>query len=494
MNYTVPLFCGDSMKKRWVVVLVILAVLFAVVTIRTARFTTRQMNVTAVSLPPVNVPEITANLSAALRYRTISTQDPSEFSPDEFVGLRKFLEERFPAIHSGLSCEIIGDYSLLYTWKGSDTSLKPVLLMAHMDVVPVESEKSWTHGPFSGSVADGFIWGRGALDDKASMMGIFEAVEGLLAAQYKPRRTIYLAFGHNEEVLGSGAAAIAATLKSRGVQLESVLDEGSAIISGMIPGISKDVALIGTAEKGYMSVRLTVTMEGGHSSMPPRHSAVGVLSKAIVELEKRRVPARLGDPVAQMFDYVGPELPLSGRIVFANQWLTGPLIRQILASGPATNAMIRTTTAPTMIEGSKKENVLPATATAIVNFRILPGDTTEEILAFVRNTVRDERVHVEAMSRGEPSPVAAVPSPQFDLLQRTAGQVFSGIIVAPTLVIGATDSRSYEGLTKNIYRFFPVAFRQSDLDRVHGANERIGVEDYARAVQFYIQYIRNTTS
>lgn len=482
------------MKKRWVVVLVVLLILAGVVAVRTVGFSSRQMDVSAVNLPPLNVAEMSARFSGAIRYRTISMQDSSEFSPDEFVGLRNYLDEKFPAIHSELTREIISNYSLLYTWKGSDAAQKPVLLMAHMDVVPVESEKAWSQPPFSGNVADGFIWGRGTLDDKSSLMGIFEAVERLLTEKYKPRRTVFLAFGHNEEVLGSGAAATAAVLKSRGVQLESVLDEGSAIVVGMIPGVNKKVALIGTAEKGYMSVRLAVTMEGGHSSMPPRHSALGILSKAIVELEKRRVPARVGNPVSQMFEYIGPELPLAGRIIFANQWLTGPLIRQMMAGGPATNAMIRTTTAPTMIEGSKKENVLPATATAVVNFRILPGDTTEEILAFVRNTVRDDRVHVEAMNRGEASPVASVPSPQFDLLQRTVGEVFPGSIVAPALVIGATDARNYAGLTKNVYRFVPVALKQSDLERVHGANERIGVDDYARAVQFYIRYLKNTAS
>ncbi|HSP05888.1 MAG TPA: M20/M25/M40 family metallo-hydrolase, partial [Acidobacteriota bacterium] len=338
-----------EVRKRSYVILVV-AVLLAILVVRTLRFTSQQVAVTPVTLDSVDSAAAAARLAGALRFKTVSTQDPSAFRPEEFLAFRSYLEQQYPHVHDVLACEVVDGYSLLYTWKGQDASLKPVLLMAHMDVVPAESESAWEHPPFAGSIAGGFVWGRGALDDKGSAMALFESVEALLKEGFRPKRTVYLAFGHNEEVLGSGAEATAQLLKSRGVQLQSVLDEGSAVVVGMVPGVSAPVALVGTAEKGYMSVRLTVEMEGGHSSMPPRHTDVGVLSNAIVELEKRRMPARLGPPVDRMFEYLGPELSLPGRVIFANLWLLGPLVRQILAGSPPSNAMIRTTTAPTMFE------------------------------------------------------------------------------------------------------------------------------------------------
>lgn len=480
------------MKKKRYVVIAFLLILIAVLLARTALFSSQQLRVTPAKLASVQTDAAASRLAGALRFQTISTQDATAQHAEEFIGLRKYLEAQYPAVHGRLQRETVENYSLLYTWKGSDPGLDPVLVMAHLDVVPAESEKSWQQPPFAGNIAGGFVWGRGALDDKASAVEIFEAVESLLQAGFAPKRTVYLAFGHNEEVLGSGAAAIAALLQSRRVHLESVLDEGSVMIGGMIPGLDKNVALIGTAEKGYMSVRLTVRTEGGHSSMPPRYTAVGVLSKAIVQLEKRRVPASLEDPVEQMFQFLGPEMPFAGRVVFSNLWLFGPLVRQVLAGSPSTNAMIRTTTAPTMFEGSQKENVLPTVATAVVNFRILPGDTTDEILAHVMNTVRDESVNIEALNRSEASPISPSSSETFRLLQRTICEVFPGTLVAPALVVGATDSRSYVKLTRNIYRFLPVLLHHEDLDRIHGENERIGVDAHARAIQFYVQYLMNS--
>ena len=210
----------------------------------------------------------------------------------EFLALHEYLKETFPKVHSGLTKETINDYSLLYTWKGSDETLKPILLMAHLDVVPVEpaSEADWQHPPFEGQIQDGYIWGRGALDDKAGVMGLLEAVETLLAEGFRPKRTIYLAFGHDEELGGpNGAAKIAELLLSRKVELDYVLDEGLIIANGILP-VSKPVALIGIAEKGFVSLELSVETEGGHSSMPPPNTAIGILSEAVNKLEEGQMP------------------------------------------------------------------------------------------------------------------------------------------------------------------------------------------------------------
>ena len=483
------------MRRVKLISLLLVAVIAAVLLIRTYRFRSLQPAPEAFQAAQLNPSELAERLSAALRFQTISQQDAADFQDSDFIQMRSYLEQQFPLVHASLNRELVEGYTLLYTWKGQDESLKPILVMAHQDVVPSDPETSriWKHPPFSGTVADGYVWGRGAVDDKGSLFGILEATEYLLRAGYRPQRTVYFVFGHNEEVGGSGAGAAAALLQSRRVQLESVLDEGLVIVDGAMPGVKDPVALIGISEKGYISVRLSVTQDGGHSSMPPRFTSVGVLSKAIVELEKRPVPARLDGAVVRMFEYVGPEMSFGNRLMISNLWLFAPLLRFQLSRKPSTNALIRTTTAPTMFTGSPKENVLPKTAVAVVNFRILPGDSTKDVLDHVRNTIRNDAVKIEAISPVEPSPVSPSDAPSFLTIQKTVRQVFPDTIVAPGLVVGGTDARHFTALTKCIYCFVPIPFRQEDLARLHGVDERIAVEDYARSVQFYIQYIRNAT-
>ena len=371
--------------------------------------------------------------------------------------------------------------------------------MAHIDVVPAEpeTEGDWTCPPFEGRIAEGYIWGRGALDYKEAVLGILEAVETLLGEGFRPRRTVYLAFGHDEEVGGQGGAAqIADLLHSRGVELEFVLDEGLAITEGIAPNVAKPVALVGIAEKGCVSVELTVESEGGHSATPPEHTAIGLLSTAIHKLERRQLPARMEAPARQLFTHLAPEMSFAMRMVFANLWLLGGLVKRQLAAAPATNALIRTTTAATIIEAGVKENVLPVKARAVVNFRMLPGDSMASVLEHVRQTVDDPRVTVKLLGdrKSEPSFVSNTDSPSFKALVRTIRQVFPEVVVTPGLVLGATDSRHYARVSDNIYRFIPIWVRPGDLDRVHGTDERISIKDYEQVVRFYIQLIRNSDS
>lgn len=369
--------------------------------------------------------------------------------------------------------------------------------MAHMDVVPVDSasESLWKHPPFSGAVADGFIWGRGAMDDKGSVLGILEAVEHLLNEGFLPERSVYLAFGHDEEIGGhNGAAKIAELLSSRGVELEYVLDEG-AILSGIIDGISSPVALIGIAEKGYLSIRLSAESAGGHSSIPPADSAIGVLSRALQRIEAAPFPSRLNGPTRQMFEYLGPEMSWPKKLALANLWLFDPLIRRQLARSPLTNAAIRTTVAPTIFSAGIQENVLPTKATAVINLRLMPGETIASALAHVRKAIDDPKVQLTALPvQMEPSAISDIESAGFQLLQRTIGQTIPETIVAPALLVGATDSRHYAGLTKNIFRFLPITLRPEDTKRYHGIDERISIDDYERCIRFYAQLIRNSQS
>jgi carboxypeptidase PM20D1 len=437
------------------------------------------------------------NLAQAIQLRTVSDPEPGRVNASAFASFLKFLQKAFSQVHGALLNEIVNDYSLLYIWKGSDENLKPILLMAHVDVVPVEegTEQEWHYPPFEGSIADGFIWGRGALDDKASLIGIMEAVEALLAQGFSPRRTVYLAFGHDEEVMGvRGAKQIAALLKTRGVKAEYILDESGAITSGVVPGLNKPVALVGTAEKGYLTFELSVDGEGGHSSMPPAKTAIGVLSRAIDRLEGNRFPAKFEGPTREMFDFVGPEMGFPMRFVFANQWLFKGLIKRRLEASIYTNGALRTTCAATVIRGGERENVLPQKAVALVNFRLFTGDTIESVMHHVERAVNDDRVKISISGEThcEASKISDVGSPGFKILERTIRQVFPDCIVAPFLVMATTDARHYAEISDCILRFVPIRVTREDLKTIHGTNERVSIENYKEIIQFYMQLIRNS--
>ncbi len=429
-----------------VAVLVLVLVLTAVALERTFTFPSRQPQAAPVPLEPLDTAALAQRLAGALRFKTVSYQDSSQFDAREFDGFQLYLRTTFPRLHAALKLEKVNGYGLLYEWTGSDPNRQPIVLLAHQDVVPVEpgTESRWTEPPFEGRIAGGYVWGRGALDDKGSLVGILEAVEHLVAAGTKPRRTVYLAFGYDEEVGGRrGAARIADLLASRNVHPELVLDEGGALANGLVAGISAPVALIGIAEKGYVTVGLTAQAEGGHSSMPPDETAVGILAAAITRLEHQQMPRAIRGPTAAMFDFLGPEMPFGPRLVMANRWLLGGILARKFGATPQGNAMLRTTTAPTVLQAGVKENVLPVDA--------------------------------------EP----------FQLLARTIRQVVPEAVVTPWLVVGATDSRHYARLTPNVLRFVGAAIGKDDLRRVHGTDERVGVQAYAVAVRFYIQVLKN---
>ena len=486
------------MKRVLFVILSGLVLLSAVLLIRTLRFTTRQFQVNAPIEAALNRDQIAAHLSGAIRFKTISFLDAKQFAQQEFLGLHQYLEQTFPGVHQTLTKEAVGDFSLLYTWAGDEPAEKPILLYAHMDVVPVEAarEGDWTYPPFEGRIAEGYIWGRGALDVKVGVLGILEAVETLLRKGFQPRRTIYLAFGHDEETGGKrGAATIATRLHSRGIELEYLLDEGLVITDGILPGVSRPVALVGIAEKGKVSIELSVESKGGTAAMPPPHTAVGILSTAIHNLERHPSPSRIQGPVRQMFEYVGPEMPFLTRMAVANLWCFGGLLERQLAVSPSTNALIRTTMAATMFSAGIKDNVLPKSARAVVNVRILSGDSIAGVVERTDRIIDDPRVNIRPLEHSvfEPSDVSDLVSPGFKMLQRTIHQVFPDVIVAPSLLIGRTDSRYFAALTRNIYRFVPMRLKQEDLQRIHGRDERISLDNYEEIVRFYMQLIHNSS-
>jgi carboxypeptidase PM20D1 len=433
------------------------------------------------------------NLAAALRIETISHADPAAFQPEPFLAFQRFLTATYPRTHALLAREVVADYSLLYTWRGSDPSLAPLLLTAHIDVVPVTPEAlpDWDHPPFAGTIADGFVWGRGALDDKGSLITLFEAVEQLAASGFRPARTVYLALGHDEEVSGTrGARAITERLATQGVRLWMSLDEGLAIVRGA-GGVTRPVALIGIAEKGFLTLEVTARAAGGHSSTPPTESAIGKLAQAIRLIEQNPMPARIEGVVGQMLDALAPELPLERRVVVANRGLFGPILEWVLAADPATNAMIRTTTAVTMVRGGVKENVLPQSATATVNFRLLPGDRAEDVIAHVREVLADPTLEITTRVANEASAVAPASGPQFDAIAGALRELDPALPVAPALVLGGTDSRWYGQISDAAYRFAPFLFEPSDLTRPHGTDERISLENVRQGIRFYGALLRH---
>lgn len=485
------------MKRTVLGLLLAVLAVAAVVVVRAKAVTSRQIE--APAAPPLEIdrPAALGRFVRAIQLRTISMSPIEAATPDpppEHEAFLAFIAEAYPRVHA-LGRELVGGRSALFTWRGREPGLAPVLLMGHYDVVPVEpaSARQWSHPPFGGDVADGFVWGRGTLDDKLSVIALLEAAESLLAEGQQPRRTLLLAFGHDEEIGGrEGAAAIAKLLADRGARLEAVFDEGGVVTDGVVAGAAGPVALVGIAEKGMVSVELIARGPGGHSSMPPPRTEVGAIAAAVDRVQRRPFPAGVRGAVAQNLRWLAPEMPPLRRMVMSNLWLFEPLVVREARRSPSLDASLRTTIAPTMLAGGVKVNVIPTTASAVINFRILPGDTVAGVLEHVRQAVDDP--HVELRLTGpaeEPSPVSDPDAPPFRALQRTIAQVYHEAVVAPYLTVGATDARHYLGLTRNVYRFIPCRVGPADLARFHGIDERVAVDDFFAAIRFYRALMSN---
>ncbi len=413
--------------------------------------------------------------------------------PEALERVHEKLRRAFPRAFSQLRAERIGT-SLLLEWTGRSPGA-PWMLLAHLDVVPVENDtaQNWAHPPFSGKIAAGAIWGRGTLDDKASAVGILAAIESLLADGYVPRRTLLVGLGGDEETGGTGGAAqVAATLRQRGIAPEFLLDEGYAVIDGSIVGVKPPVAMVGLAEKGYLTLRLQARAEGGHSSMPPPHSAIGRLARAVVRLEEAPLPSRLAEPMRSGLAALAPHMSGVQGLALRAMWLTSPLVRHLLEGKPATAAQIRTTTAVTMIAGGVAENVLPEEATATVNFRLLPGDTADGVIHHVRRVVDDDAIEIEiatAASR-EPTRVSSTEGLGWDALSQAIATVFPEAVIAPGLTLGGTDAKHFEGVARQVYRFVPMRLAPGDLPRVHGLDERIPLASFDEFPAFYSNLIQ----
>ncbi|WP_439101546.1 M20 family peptidase, partial [Congregibacter sp.] len=442
----------------------------------------------------VDVDAAAQRLARAITYPTISYDDAARLDAVAFSGLRQHMADSYPRVYGAAPPRLINEHSLLFRFPGTRSDLKPVLFMGHVDVVPVDEAtlSEWRYPPFSGAMEDGVIWGRGAMDDKVTVFALLEAMEALLESGTELERTIYFAFGHDEEIGGpQGAAAMADILAEEGVEFEFVLDEGGVITQGVMSDIDAPVALVGVAEKGFVNLRLTVNAPGGHSSQPPDHTAVGILSEAIVALESHPFPSDVSY-TKMTLDSIGSEMGFVTRLMMANLWLFEPVVARVLAEAPSTAASTRSTIAATMLEGSSKSNILPTRATAVVNVRIMPGDSVASVKAHFVEAIDDPRVEVTTFMENEPSRISPTDSVGFRLIEKNIRRMDETALVAPYLVIGGTDSKHFYDLSPNIYRFIMVRADAEELKRIHGVNEQLPINEYGNAIEFFMNLLDDT--
>ncbi len=478
------------MKKFFRAIAILLLLLIAILLFNTFRFQSKQLNVETIATEPPSQSAI-EHFQKAIGFKTISYGDSTQFDSSAFLGFHRYLEKTYPLVHARLTRERVAQYSLLYRWEGKDPSLNAVILMAHQDVVPIEeaTKNKWTVDPFAGEVKDGFIWGRGTADDKINLISIMEAAEKLLAGGFQPARTMYFAFGHDEELGGVGARATAALLKSRNIKADLVLDEGGFITNERVPGMTRPVALIGTSEKGYLSLELTAEKNGGHSSMPEAETSIDILAQAIMRLREQPFPASFSESTQGFLEHIGPEMPFLQKMVFANQWLFKGVIIGIYEQTGGGNALVRTTIAPTILTAGVKDNVIPTIAKATINFRLLPGDSADKVIQRVKEVINDDRVTVSTFNnfKGEPTGVTPEESFAFKKTEVVVKKVFPNTITTPFLMIGGTDSRHFNEVSEGIIKFSPMI----DPIGFHGIDERASLESYQYALAFFEQLIRD---
>jgi carboxypeptidase PM20D1 len=424
-------------------------------------------------------------LRALVRIPTVSHRDPADVDTASFDRLLGTLEEQFPLLHQRLELARVGSHALLFRWPGARTE-RPVVLMAHLDVVPAGDEERWQHPPFSAHLENGEVWGRGTLDDKGCVAGICEAVERLLAEDWTPAQDVWLSFGCDEEVSGGAAEAAVAHLTGLGVRPWLVLDEGGAVAHQALPGVTKPVAVIGVTEKGTTSLELTVEGRGGHASTPARNGPTVRLARAILAVEKAPFRARTPAATIDLLERVAPHAPRALRPVLARAARLQPLVtRVLLAAGPESAAMTRTTVAVTTLEGSPALNVIASTARAGVNVRVMVGDTVSGVVEHLRKAIGDDEVRIDVVEANEPSPVSPTDDDAFALLTDTIGLVFPDAVAAPYVMMGATDSRFFTAICERVYRFAPFRMTKDQRDSVHAYDERLSVDAYLEGVQWY---------
>lgn len=471
-----------------VIVPVMLSILFLVMIIRALRCAERPVE--SAVFPDIEIDGDSAarHLSGAIQIKTIGYDDIEKTDRKAFKDFIGYLEQTYPDLHRVMDRDIVNDLSILYRWKGKSSGEKPALFCAHIDVVPVESgtEGDWKFPPYSGAVNEGAVWGRGTQDIKVQLITLLEAADAMIKKGITPERDIYFAFGHDEETRRyDGADRIASLLKERGVSFEYVLDEGGCVLDNAVAGVNRPIAFIGTAEKGFVNIRLSVKGEGGHSSMPPEHSAAGLVSRAVCRIESNKLPLTLTGPVRDMFRSLAPAMGFGSRLFLSNLWIFAPLFKKVFAKTPSGAAFLRTTMAPTMLEGSGAPNVLPLNSSAVINARILHGESSASLKSHLVKVIADSSVEIEMNQVYEPSKISPADSFGINRISGAIHGIWPEAVISPYLVVGGTDARKYEELTDCVYRFSPFRIDNSEMKQMHGTNEHISIKNISDSVKFY---------
>lgn len=455
--------------------------------------------------------------AGGIRIPTISNEyyEDTNFKP--FDDFNQYLKDVYPEVFKVMETQTINQYGMVFHWRGRDSNLKPILFLSHYDVVPVvgydasvitvtdtvfqpndkpqspiqKFSGKWDYSPFSGAVADGRIYGRGTLDMKCMLFSLMEGADNLIAEDFQPERDIWFAFGHDEEVSGrQGALRIADFFKDKGISFEAVYDEGGIIAApgSAMEAIKKPLALVGIGEKGFLTLRLTVKGLGGHSSMPPAKSSLVYAAEIIEKLNKGQLPAHIISPIASFFNNVGGEMGFMSRMAIANQWLFKPVLLNTMEKSPASNALVRTTTAITMAKGSDAPNVLASEAEVTVNFRILPGDSIAGVMQHVKKICNGYEVNMEVVSQREPSDISPENSRGFEIIKELISQLYPDAIVSSYITIGGTDAYKYQIVSDHIYRFLPIYLNQYEQRTIHNENEHISLDNLGK-MQWYFKEI-----
>ncbi len=432
-------------------------------------------------------------LRALVRIPTVSRRRAIDVEDGVFERFHDELRARFPTLHERLELTRVGSAGLLFHWAAASAEAGPaIVLMAHQDVVPVEPDDPWRHDPFGADIVDGFVWGRGTLDDKGPLVALCAAVESLLACGFTPVRDVWLSFGCDEEVSGSAAADAVAELRRRGVEPWFVLDEGGAVASGAVPGIGVPTAVIGVTEKGVTNVELRVEGRGGHASVPARMGPTARLARAVTRVDAMAHPARVPDATVELFRRLAPHAPAMARPVIKHLGRVRPLLARVLGRlGPEASSMTRTTAVATTLAGSPALNVVATTAVAGVNVRVMVGDSVDDVLERMRRAVADDQVTLRVVDRNEPSPLSPIDDDAFRLLEATIEAVFPDAVTVPYIMMAATDSRHFATICPRVYRFAPLRMSKDQRAAIHSYDERVGVQDFHDAVTWYRHLLRN---
>lgn len=467
----------------------IIVLLIVILLVRAVLFVPAKQDEVVAEPVSLNEEKIVSDMVDMIRCKTVSDRDEAKVDREEFAKFESLLQERFPNIYKACTFEKIGKTGLLYHLKG-ESSDKPSVCMAHYDVVPVE-EEGWSKSAFDGIIDDGCIWGRGTLDTKGTLCGVVEALEMLLAEGYQPKQDLYLCFSGEEEIDGDSCDDIVTYFERKGIKPAIVLDEGGAVVDNVFPGVKESCALVGIGEKGSVNLNFTLDSEGGHASTPPIHTILGKLSDAVCRIEKKPFKSQLTKPVAEMFDTLGRHSTFVFRMVFANLWLFTPVLDLICKkTGGEMNAMLRTTTAVTKMEGSKAYNVLPPKASFGLNMRLLGMDTIESAIAYLKKVIGNEKIKVEVVNGMNPSIYSDTSCEEWERLSDVIRATWKDVVVSPYLMMACSDSRHYCRITDRVYRFSAMRMSKEERAMVHGNNERIPIETLLKTVEFYVRLLR----